>query len=126
MQPLPTVAKAYGMIRQEKKQREGILPKPIGIQVALSSYSGPSTSRTTNYSQRATGTRTPTQERKSTFRPSVICSNCNKEGQYRDECYKLKGCPIGHLLHGKYRLPNVRNISVSQPSKLVNSVMGQG
>ncbi|XP_071712615.1 uncharacterized protein [Rutidosis leptorrhynchoides] len=29
MQPLPSTAKAYGMIKQEEKQREGILPKPI-------------------------------------------------------------------------------------------------
>ncbi|GJU18906.1 hypothetical protein Tco_1146872 [Tanacetum coccineum] len=28
MQPLPTVAKAYSMTRQEEKKREGILPKP--------------------------------------------------------------------------------------------------
>nr|GEX58362.1 cysteine-rich RLK (receptor-like protein kinase) 8 [Tanacetum cinerariifolium] len=32
MQHLPTVAKAYGMIRQEEKQREGIMPKNLGPQ----------------------------------------------------------------------------------------------
>nr|GEV07763.1 hypothetical protein [Tanacetum cinerariifolium] len=28
MQPLPTVVKAYTMVRQEEKQREGLLPRP--------------------------------------------------------------------------------------------------
>ncbi|GJU72728.1 hypothetical protein Tco_1264133 [Tanacetum coccineum] len=44
MQPLPTVAKAYSMIRQEEKQREGMLPKPT-TSAAFSSYSNASTFR---------------------------------------------------------------------------------
>nr|GEY48125.1 cysteine-rich RLK (receptor-like protein kinase) 8 [Tanacetum cinerariifolium] len=80
MQPLPIVAKAYGMIRQEEKQREGIMPKNLGPRVALSSYSSQNSSRTSNYYQTTSGNNGNRQERRNTFRPGVICSNCNKEG----------------------------------------------
>ncbi|GJV07372.1 hypothetical protein Tco_1345028 [Tanacetum coccineum] len=60
------VAKAYGMIRQEEKQREGVLPKPLG-----------------------------------------------SEGHSADECYKLKGYPISHPLHGKYKPSVTRSVNVN-------------
>ncbi|GJW69654.1 hypothetical protein Tco_0126571 [Tanacetum coccineum] len=56
LQPLPLVAKAYGMVRQEEKQREG---------------------------------------------------------HSADECYNLKGYPIGHPLHGKYKPPVTRSVNVN-------------
>nr|GEV24800.1 retrovirus-related Pol polyprotein from transposon TNT 1-94 [Tanacetum cinerariifolium] len=46
---------------------------------------------------------------RSTFRPRVYCTNCSKEGHNNDECYKLKGYPIGHPLHGKYKPPVARS-----------------
>ena len=42
MQPLPSVAQAYSMIRQEEKQREGILPKS-NTSAAFSTYSNRNT-----------------------------------------------------------------------------------
>nr|GEW28589.1 hypothetical protein [Tanacetum cinerariifolium] len=122
MQPLPIVAKAYGMIRQEEKQREGIMPKNLGPRVALSSYSSQNSSGTSNYYQTTSGNNGNRQERRNTSRPGVICLNCNKEGHSKDECYKLKGYPVEHPLHGKYKPPIVKNISVP---KVVNSVTRQ-
>nr|GEX12930.1 retrovirus-related Pol polyprotein from transposon TNT 1-94 [Tanacetum cinerariifolium] len=108
--------------REEENQREGIMPKNLGPHVALSSYSAQSSSRTSNYYQRTSCNNGNRQERKSTFRPGVIYSNCNKECHSRDACYKLIGYPVGHPLHGKYKPPVVKNISVP---KLVNSVTRQ-
>ncbi|GKE31824.1 cysteine-rich receptor-like protein kinase 8 [Tanacetum coccineum] len=121
MQPLPTVAKAYGMIRQEEKQREGILPKPTTSAV-FSTYSNGSTSRNYNNTQR-NNQRSQT-ERRSTFRAGIYCTNCGKEGHYREECYKLKGYPIRHPLHGIYKPPVVKNVTDSK-GKAVNSIVGQ-
>ncbi|GJS72072.1 cysteine-rich receptor-like protein kinase 8 [Tanacetum coccineum] len=90
LQPLSIVAKAYSMIRQEEKQMEGILPKPLG---------------STTLSQSG---------RRNTFRAGVYFTNCSKEGHNSDECYRLKGYPIGHTLHEKYKPPVVKNTSVSE------------
>nr|GEV17208.1 copia protein [Tanacetum cinerariifolium] len=39
--------------------------------------------------------------RRNTFKPGVICGNCQKEGHYESECYQLVGYPVGHPLHDK-------------------------
>ncbi|GJU23275.1 cysteine-rich receptor-like protein kinase 8 [Tanacetum coccineum] len=71
------------MIRQEEKQREGTMPKPLG-------------------------------------------STALSEGHTGDECYKLKGYPVGHPLHGKYKPPVVKNSGVNDNrNPKVNLVSGQ-
>nr|GEV85281.1 cysteine-rich RLK (receptor-like protein kinase) 8 [Tanacetum cinerariifolium] len=82
------VAKAYNRIRQEEKQREGILPKPLGsTSLSAQTYRNKNRPRNTNsaYPNR------PQTGRRGTFRPRVYCTNYSKEGHNSDECYKLKG-----------------------------------
>nr|GEV40887.1 cysteine-rich RLK (receptor-like protein kinase) 8 [Tanacetum cinerariifolium] len=55
----------------------------------------------------------PQTGRRSTFRPGVYCTNCSKESHSVDECYKLKGYPIGHPLHGKYKPSMTRSVNVN-------------
>ncbi|GJT22796.1 ALP1-like protein [Tanacetum coccineum] len=89
LQPLPSVAKAYGMVRQEEKQREGILPKSLGS-AAFSTQS---------YQQ----TRFNNPNRNANLN---IQTDPKQEG-------KLKGYSIGHPLHGKYKHPVSRNVNVN-------------
>ncbi|GJW32106.1 hypothetical protein Tco_0052138 [Tanacetum coccineum] len=128
LQPLPTVAKAYGMIRQEEKQREGILPKPLGS-IALSAQTYISQSYKNNNTHRGTTSQYPNRPqtgRRSTFRPGVYYTNFSTEGHSSDECYKLKGYPIGHPLHGKYKPPVARIVNASDNRNAkVNLVQGQ-
>ena len=103
MQPLPLVVKAYGIVRHEEKQREGILPKPNTTSI-FSVYSNNQRnygngSRTYGNSR---GESSSTAERRSNFKKGVYCGNCSKEGHTKAECYKLVGYPIGHPLHGKF------------------------
>ncbi|GJW53152.1 uncharacterized mitochondrial protein-like protein [Tanacetum coccineum] len=68
----------------------------------------------------------PQTGRKSNFKPVVYCTNCFKEGHSGDECYKLKGYPIGHPLHGKYKPPVARSVNVNDIiNAKVNLVHGQ-
>ncbi|GJY42071.1 cysteine-rich receptor-like protein kinase 8, partial [Tanacetum coccineum] len=128
LQPLPTDAKAYSMIRQEEKQKEGILPKPLRS-TALSAQTYISQSYKNNNTPRNTTSQYPNRPqtgRRSTFRPEVYCTICSKEGHNSDESYKLKGYLIGHPLHGKYK-PKVAgsvNVSDNRNAK-VNLVQGQ-
>ncbi|XP_071699604.1 uncharacterized protein [Rutidosis leptorrhynchoides] len=114
MQPLPSTAKAYGMIKQEEKQREGILPKPITP--AIMSISG---SNTKSHYQKFT--KQPAinnnNERKSSFKPGVHCTTCYREGHTKEECYKNIGYPPGHPLHGKYQPKQFNN-----RGKTINSI----
>nr|GEV13771.1 cysteine-rich RLK (receptor-like protein kinase) 8 [Tanacetum cinerariifolium] len=123
LQPLPTVAKAYSMIRQEEKQRECILPKPLGsTALSAQTYRNNNTPRNTNsaYPNR------PQTGRRSTFRLGVYCTNFSKEGHSNDECYKLKRYPIGHPLHGKYKPLVARSVNVNDNRNAkANLVQGQ-
>nr|GEW05557.1 cysteine-rich RLK (receptor-like protein kinase) 8 [Tanacetum cinerariifolium] len=99
MQPLPIAIKAYGMLRQEKKQRE----------------------KNKTYSD--TGNHWgDLNTRRSTFRQRIICGNCQKEGHYKNECYQIIGYPIGHPLHGKVR-PNSNNRALTTRPRAVNMVV---
>ncbi|XP_071738636.1 uncharacterized protein [Rutidosis leptorrhynchoides] len=99
LQPLPTTAKAYGMIKQEEKQREGILPKPITP--AIMSVSG--NVKQYNHQKFTKSSSNNTAEKKSTFKAGVHCTTCYREGHTKEECYKNIGYPPGHPLHGKYQ-----------------------
>ncbi|GJR23968.1 cysteine-rich receptor-like protein kinase 8 [Tanacetum coccineum] len=83
LQPLPIVDVAYNIIRQEEKQREGILPKPLG---------------------------------------SIILS----AQTYTSKPNRLKGYPIGHPQHGKYKPLLVKSVNVND-NKIpkVNLIHGQ-
>jgi hypothetical protein len=117
MQPMPTVAKAYGMIRQEEKQREGYNNQST-VTAALSAHSNNPTTyynnsrNNINFTQGESFNRSHNQGEStvnsSSFKKGVMCGNCGKEGHIGEECYKLVGYPIGHPLHGKYKPPNQR------------------
>ncbi|GJZ82052.1 cysteine-rich receptor-like protein kinase 8 [Tanacetum coccineum] len=90
MQPMPTVEKAYSLIRKEEKQREGYVQQ-TSILAGLSAHSN--STRTTyhnnnrinmNFTQGESSNRNANQSdvtvRGSTFRKGVICGNCSKEG----------------------------------------------
>nr|GEV21895.1 MDIS1-interacting receptor like kinase 2-like [Tanacetum cinerariifolium] len=104
------------------KQREGILSKPLGsTALSAQTYSNNNTPRNTNsaYPNR------PQTGQRSTFRPGVYCTNFSKEGHSSDECYKLKGYPIGHPLHGKYKPPVARSANVNDNRNAKANLQGQ-
>ncbi|GJT66196.1 cysteine-rich receptor-like protein kinase 8 [Tanacetum coccineum] len=141
MQPLPSVTKAYTMVRQEKKQREGLAAKPTTSTIfnTYTNHSRPSTSynnSTPRYNtQRPQNNPNPntssdrrnsfnpntTAERRSNFMKGVYCENCGKEGHLQEECYKIVGYLIGHPLHGKYQPPKPTH----KATRTVNLVVGQ-
>lgn len=137
MSPMPSVAKAYGMIRQEEKQREAHTPV-VPMAAALSAHSNNyrnsynnNTRFSKSYSQHENPTRSYNNNnntvRKSSFKKGVICGNCNKEGHTKEECYQLVGYPIGHPLHGKYKPPNQRHIVQDNTNhRTINMTVGQG
>ncbi|GKD61347.1 cysteine-rich receptor-like protein kinase 8, partial [Tanacetum coccineum] len=145
MNPMPSVAKAYSMIRQEEKQKEAFSFK--NTPTTLSTYSNDpgnsfnnnsrfdnNNSRfSRNYSQGESSSRGNSQSevipRRGTFRKGVICGNCNKEGHTKDECYKIVGYPVGHPLHGKYIPPNQtprNNGHDTHGGRTINMAMTQG
>ncbi|GKB93396.1 hypothetical protein Tco_0979533 [Tanacetum coccineum] len=90
MQPLPSVVKAYSMIRQKEKQSEGLITKPPtnaifstfsnnqrynqnNFRGNRSTYSQGESFKRRNYNQGETS------KRRSSFRKGVICGNCGKE-----------------------------------------------
>lgn len=121
MQPLPLVVKAYTMVRQEKKQREGLLPRPATTAVFATFGNGQSGQQSDQgynsgqRSNRTSYTQGEPSERKSNFKKGVICGHCSKEGHYKEHCYRLVGYPVGHPLHGKFPARSQR----SQPSYLL-------
>ncbi|GKF48345.1 hypothetical protein Tco_0141596 [Tanacetum coccineum] len=130
MQPLPLVVKAYNMVMQEEKQREGLLLKPA-TSVSFSMHSNNQRSNNnyqrnynrSNYSQGESSTQ---GERRWSFRKRVIYGICNKEGHSREQCYKLVGYPIGHPLHGKFPLKPYKSQSQEyKPNRAVNMVTNQ-
>ncbi|GJZ53646.1 cysteine-rich receptor-like protein kinase 8 [Tanacetum coccineum] len=126
-QPLPIVAKAYSMIRQEEKQREGTMPKPLGLTALSASYvPQPNRYKNTNRCTNSQFPNRPQTGRRSTFKIGVYCINCFKEGHSGDEYNKIKGYLVGHPLHGKYKPPVVKNSGVNNNrNSKVNLVSGQ-
>ncbi|XP_071708327.1 uncharacterized protein [Rutidosis leptorrhynchoides] len=118
MQPMSNAAKAYGMIRQEEKQKEQHTVKS-SISAALSMQSN--NRSTSRWISQKTTTAT---YKKSTFKKGVFCSNCSLEGHTKEECYKIVGYPVGHPLHDKFKPPNRVNSSATQTNtgKSVNMV----
>ncbi|GJR33311.1 cysteine-rich receptor-like protein kinase 8 [Tanacetum coccineum] len=112
MQPLPTAAKAYTIVRQEEKQREGIAPKST-TSIILNNYSNRNNASNNHNHSRFNVSNTPNSrftqqrpaqtnfERRSSFRKGVYCGNYGKEGHLQEECYNIVGYPIGHPLYGK-------------------------
>nr|GEV08071.1 UBN2_3 domain-containing protein [Tanacetum cinerariifolium] len=111
MNPMPTIAKAYSMIRNSynNNARGG-----------------------RNYNQCESLVRGTSnshyQIRKGVFKKGVICGSCSKEGHIREECYKLVGYPIGHPLYGKYKPPNTPKFTTQDNSvhKSINMTVTQG
>ncbi|PWA96217.1 hypothetical protein CTI12_AA041970 [Artemisia annua] len=136
MNPMPSVAKAYSMIRQEEKQREvhnTVLPTATALSAQSNRSRAPynNYNRTgRNYSQGDTSMRnTHTNDhpaRRSVFKKGVFCGNCGKEGHIKEECYQLVGYPPGHPFHGKYQPSNNSQRQNTQASRQVNLTMAQG
>ncbi|GKB71123.1 hypothetical protein Tco_0932535 [Tanacetum coccineum] len=135
MQPLPSVVKAYNMIRPEEKQREGLIAKPPTFAIFLtfsnnkrhnqnnfkgnrSTYSQGESSERRNYNQGETS------KRMSLFRKGVICGNYGKEGHIKEQCYKIVGYPISHPLHRKYQPPKPQKQEY-KPNMTVNMATTQ-
>ncbi|GKD94167.1 hypothetical protein Tco_1374004 [Tanacetum coccineum] len=122
MQPLPSAAKAYTMVRQEEKQKETSNPKHQTSTI-LNSYtnqSRPSTSNSQKYNPPRPSTSSNNSDRRNitvpntsyeriTFRKGVYYGNCRKEGHYQEECYKVVGYPVGHPLHAVPQNPIPNN-----------------
>ncbi|GJT89623.1 reverse transcriptase, RNA-dependent DNA polymerase, LTR copia-type gag-polypeptide [Tanacetum coccineum] len=135
MNQMSSVAKAYNIIRQEEKQKEGFASR-IPMATAHSnnyrnSYNNNGRNGK-NYSQCETSNRNLSDNdnivRRSVFRKGVICGNCSKEGHTREECYKLLGYHVGHHLHGKYKPPHTPqrfNAQNSSAHWTVNVTMGK-
>ncbi|GJZ06141.1 cysteine-rich receptor-like protein kinase 8 [Tanacetum coccineum] len=105
-----------------------MLPKPLGLaEFSTHSYTPQQTNfNNTNRNANLQYLNRPQTGRKSTFKPGVYCTNCSKEGHYVEECYKLKGYPIGHPLHGKYKPPMARSVNMNDSKNAkVNFVQGQ-
>lgn len=122
MSPLPTVAKAYTMLRQEEKQREGYIPKSTIPSALAAQSSGYKSQNNTRYVRTNPG---EVSERRSTFKKGVICGYCHKEGHTTQECYRNVGYPIGHPLHGKFKPPLKTIAQELKYNKAVNLAMGQ-
>ncbi|GKD97120.1 cysteine-rich receptor-like protein kinase 8, partial [Tanacetum coccineum] len=128
MQPLPTAAKAYSMLRQEEKQRD-THKQPLNTPIALNNYRTPyNASNNPSYKNNTPNPNTPSSnnqsDRRSTFRKGVICTYCKKEGHSNEECYKLLGYPVGHPLHKKYLSPSQRTQGNGR-NRTINMVMGE-
>nr|GEV50423.1 luminal-binding protein 5 [Tanacetum cinerariifolium] len=137
MNLMPTIAKAYSLIRQEEKQREGSAFKNTPTVFSTqSNYTRSSYSNHTrfdnsrfrrNYSQGKSSSRNSNQgesSRRCNFKKGVICRNYGKEGHIKEECYKIVGYPVGHPLHRKYKPSNKTFKNNSQDNKrTVNMTM---
>ncbi|PWA85644.1 reverse transcriptase, RNA-dependent DNA polymerase, Gag-polypeptide of LTR copia-type [Artemisia annua] len=129
--PMPSVAKAYGMIRQEEKQREAHTP---AVPIALSAQSNNNRNSCNQRSGRNFSHNESTRNynnqgtvKRNVFKKGVICGNCNKEGHTKEECYQLVGYLVGHPLHGKYKPPNQRyNMQDNTNQRAVNMTVVQG
>ncbi|GJV47977.1 hypothetical protein Tco_1438189 [Tanacetum coccineum] len=126
MQPLPLVAKAYSMLRQEEKQRD--FPEHSSqTLVTLNTYRNAYTPPYRNNNLPNTPNNPingPQTERRSTFRKGIFCGYCKKERHPKEECYKLLGYPPGHPLHNKYQPPSQRTQQANRGQRLVNMMTG--
>ncbi|GKB60820.1 hypothetical protein Tco_0917006 [Tanacetum coccineum] len=99
MSPIPIVAKAYSMIRQKEKQKEGYSLKTTP-NTALSSHLKNSMNTYNNnsrfernYNSSETSSINYSQNKSSAkrgnYRKGVICGNYGKEWHTKEECYKI-------------------------------------
>ncbi|XP_071708326.1 uncharacterized protein [Rutidosis leptorrhynchoides] len=115
MQPMPNAAKAYGMVRQEEKQKEHTSIRPT-ISAALSMQ----TNNTSIWGAQKASFNNKSYERKGTFKKGIFSGNCSLEGHTKGECYKVDGYPIGHSLHDKFK-PPMKTSNYSKPVKSINA-----
>ncbi|GKB20576.1 cysteine-rich receptor-like protein kinase 8 [Tanacetum coccineum] len=125
MQPLPLVAKAYYMLRQEEKQRD--FPKhssqtPVTLNTYRNAYTPSYRNNHPNTPNNPTNG--PQTERRNTFRKGIFCGYYKKEGHSKEECYKLLGYHPGHPLHKKYQPPSQRAPQVNRGQRSMNMMTG--
>jgi hypothetical protein len=122
MQPLPLVAKAYSMLRQEEKQRDSIKQSsktPIALNYFRNSpYIPPHRNNSPNTPSNTASNNS--SDRRNNFRKYVFCAYCKKEGHSKEECYKLLGYPPGHPLHNKYQTPSQRSANTNRGTRSVH------
>ena len=94
----------------KRKRKEILKSQPSSPPTTLNTYINRNRLSQASFNQNKPNTSSPSPTvRKSTFKKGVYCTNCNKEGHYGNECYKLVGYPPGHPLHNKYTPPSQRN-----------------
>ncbi|GKA28879.1 hypothetical protein Tco_0715124 [Tanacetum coccineum] len=125
MQPLLNATKAYGMLRQEEKQRETTTPKYMTPAI-MSTYTNTNKHPQFPYRQNMPSSgncnyRSDSNHRRSAFRQGVYYGNCQKEGYYKSECYQLVGYPIGYPFHSKVKPVNK---GADSKARVVNMVVG--
>lgn len=97
MNPLPTIAQAFSLIKQEERQRQGsaILPSFLGTvkneQPVGKSYVGHNQSDGTNSIGK---------------KSSLKCNYCHKKGHLKESCFKLIGYPPKGRGRGKFNSGN--------------------
>nr|GEV26479.1 hypothetical protein [Tanacetum cinerariifolium] len=127
MQPLPTAAKAYSMLRHKEKQID-THKQPLNAPIALNNYrTAYNVSNNSSYINNTPNPNTPSpnnQSDRSTFRKGVICTYFKKERHSKEECCNLLGYPMGHPLHKKY-LPPSQRTQENGKNRTINMVMSE-
>ncbi|XP_071712254.1 uncharacterized protein [Rutidosis leptorrhynchoides] len=100
------------MIKEEEKQREGILPTPATPAIISFTGNGSRQFNNNTYQRFNKTPSTSTTERRSSFKPGVKCGTCFREGHTKEECYKNIGYPPGHPLHGKFPPKTINTVFV--------------
>ncbi|XP_071688078.1 uncharacterized protein [Rutidosis leptorrhynchoides] len=117
MQPMPNAAKAYGMIRQEEKQKEQHSIKP-STSIALFMQTNSRNNSKWNSQRPAVN------YNKSPFKKGVFCGKCNLERHIKEECYKIVGYSVGHSLHDKFKPASINNTLPLKSVDMVTSAEG--
>ncbi|GKA77186.1 hypothetical protein Tco_0783647 [Tanacetum coccineum] len=126
IQPLPLVAKAYSMLRQEEKQidfSKHSSQTPITLNTCKNAYT-PSYRNNNHPNTPNNLTNRLQTEKRNTFWKGIFCGYCKKEGHPKEECYKLLGYPPGHPLHNKYQPPSQRTQQANRGQRFVNMMTG--
>nr|GEY03280.1 cysteine-rich RLK (receptor-like protein kinase) 8 [Tanacetum cinerariifolium] len=122
--PLPLMAKAYSMLRQEEKQRDAPKHHSTTTPIVLNSFRNTYTPPHRNNNQNTTVPNTLTQ-RRNNFRKRIFYVYCKKEGNLKEECYKMLGYPPGHPLHNKYQPPSQRGPPPNKGGRSAHMVVGE-
>lgn len=122
MSPLPTIAQAFSLIKQDEKQKQGSY-----ISLPFLGNVTEANARTGNLYQ----ARPPTGQKTQGNKSSLKCTYCNKEGHTREFCFKIIGYPDKKKGKGKQtgstgfrNLP--QNVSSLNHADVLSSINSSG